>query len=166
MLEDRCVCCGIYVPEGFMICPLCEDEISNVKPARKTKEEHEADRTNILNYLKKEHKGKENAVFSKELEELCGIGDRDVRRHISALRKEGKPICSDFHKGYYYADSQDDVNDTVLGLSDYVSGLLESVTGLRTSKVKDSQGIKITITIEHGDDEEDGEDGAPALVLC
>lgn len=115
----------------------------------------------IPNCLKEEHKGKDKAVFSRELEEMSGIGDRDVRRHISALRKEGKPICSDFHKGYYYADSQEDVAGTVGRLSDYVSGLLGLITGLRTSKVKEPQGIKITITIET----DEAEDGEPELSL-
>lgn len=23
-MEDRCVCCGRYVPEGRLVCPLCE----------------------------------------------------------------------------------------------------------------------------------------------
>lgn len=23
-MEDRCVCCGAIVPEGRMVCPICE----------------------------------------------------------------------------------------------------------------------------------------------
>lgn len=26
MSEDRCVCCGAIVPEGRMVCPICEDQ--------------------------------------------------------------------------------------------------------------------------------------------
>lgn len=155
MLEDRCVACGVYIPEGMMICPLCEEQINFIKAPRKTRDELDKDKKNILNCLKEEHKGKDKAVFSRELEEMFGIGDRDVRRHISSLRKDGVPICSDFHKGYYYADDQEDIAGTVGRLSDYVSGLLGSITGLRTSKVKEPQGIKITITIEADEDTED-----------
>lgn len=25
-MEDRCVCCGTIVPEGRMVCPMCEME--------------------------------------------------------------------------------------------------------------------------------------------
>lgn len=25
-MEDRCVCCGAIVPEGRMVCPMCEKE--------------------------------------------------------------------------------------------------------------------------------------------
>lgn len=23
-MEDRCICCGAIVPEGMMVCPMCE----------------------------------------------------------------------------------------------------------------------------------------------
>lgn len=29
--EDKCVCCGRYVPEGRMICNICDDEINNIE---------------------------------------------------------------------------------------------------------------------------------------
>lgn len=25
-MDDVCVCCGEYVPEGRMVCPLCENK--------------------------------------------------------------------------------------------------------------------------------------------
>lgn len=25
-MEDRCICCGEIVPEGRMVCPICEAE--------------------------------------------------------------------------------------------------------------------------------------------
>ena len=43
----------------------------------------------IYEYLKKNHTGKENAVFSKELEQRFSLSDRALRHVISALRKEG-----------------------------------------------------------------------------
>ena len=47
----------------------------------------------IYDYLKQNHIGKENAVFSKELEQRFSLGSRSLRRVISGLRKEGCPIC-------------------------------------------------------------------------
>ena len=54
----------------------------------------------IYDYLKQNHIGKENAVFSKELEQRFSLGSRSLRRVISGLRKEGCPICSGC-TGYY-----------------------------------------------------------------
>lgn len=34
-MENRCVCCGAIIPEGRMVCPICEmdaDEILFVRP--------------------------------------------------------------------------------------------------------------------------------------
>ena len=34
-MENRCVCCGAVIPEGRMVCPVCEmgsDEILFVRP--------------------------------------------------------------------------------------------------------------------------------------
>ena len=28
-LSDRCVCCGIYVPEGRMVCPICNGDFEH-----------------------------------------------------------------------------------------------------------------------------------------
>ena len=25
-MENRCVCCGVIIPEGRMVCPICEME--------------------------------------------------------------------------------------------------------------------------------------------
>lgn len=31
MLDDKCVCCGEYVPEGKMVCPICENAEYSIK---------------------------------------------------------------------------------------------------------------------------------------
>ena len=97
MMTDTCVCCGRYVPEGRMVCHGCEyyGGPFHVKDKK----------TAILECLKKNHTGKENAVHSAELQRLFSLDDRAVRRKVSALRKEGYPICSG-DMGYYYAESQ------------------------------------------------------------
>jgi predicted nucleic acid-binding Zn ribbon protein len=35
--EDRCVCCGKIVPEGYMVCPDCENHIDTTKQTVKLK---------------------------------------------------------------------------------------------------------------------------------
>ena len=109
----------------------------------------------ILNYLKVSHRGEEQAVSSKELEQLFSLEGRSVRRIISALRQEGHPICSS-QKGYYYAASQQEINETIARLNEFVTGISNSRTGLLFAK--DSQNyptIEITIRIK---EERDGPD--------
>lgn len=30
-MEDKCVCCGQYVPDGRQVCPICEKKFGHVK---------------------------------------------------------------------------------------------------------------------------------------
>ena len=151
---DGCVCCGRYVPEGFMVCPVCTRQMET-KSCSEKKEE-------LGHYLKKEHKGKEKAVKSRCLENLFAMGDRDVRRCVSALRKEGVPICSDTHKGYYYEQDQDEINDTVGRLNEFLTGISNARTGLLYSKVDGVPKVK-QISILFGS--EDGPDEEVILVM-
>ena len=132
-MTDTCVCCGAYVPEGRMICPNCEQ---GYIPQAKDK------KSAILDYLKENHTGKRHAVHSAELERLFSLDDRAVRRKVSALRKEGHPICSG-DMGYYYAESQREINATVGRLNDMVTGVSNARTGLLLAQL-----MKPTINIE------------------
>ena len=101
----------------------------------------------ICNYLKKNHAGVEKAVFSAELERLFSMNGRSIRRVVSSLRKDGHPICSNC-RGYYYAKTQDEVNDTVSRLNEFVTGISNSRTGLLYAKVEpDLPVVEITIRI-------------------
>lgn len=71
----------------------------------------------ICEYLRKNHIGKGNAIHSKELEKLFMLDGRNIRRKISSLRQDGFPICSD-ESGYYYADNQKEINNTVCRLNE------------------------------------------------
>ena len=118
---DTCVCCGNYVPEGRMVCPGCEYANKNLHVKDK--------KTGILECLKKYHTGKRNAVHSAELQRLFSLDDRAVRRKISALRKEGYPICSG-DVGYYYAENKKEINSTVSRLNELMTGVSDARTGL------------------------------------
>ena len=48
----------------------------------------------LYEYLKAYHKGKKNAVHSKELQDRFKICSRTVRAYVNNLRKAGYPICS------------------------------------------------------------------------
>lgn len=101
----------------------------------------------ICKFLREFHKGKERAVFSCELERLFSLTGRSLRRIISSLRQEGYPICSDC-KGYYYAQTQEEVNSTVSRLNELVTGVSNSRTGLLYARVEPQQmGMEIIIRI-------------------
>ncbi len=98
-------------------------------------------------YLKTNHTGQDKAVFSSELERLFSLNGRSVRRIISSLRQDGYPICSSC-KGYYYAKTQNEVNDTVSRLNELVTGVSNSRTGLLYAKIPAVQPmVEITIRI-------------------
>ena len=147
---EGCVCCGRYIPEGYMVCPVCSRQMEEKSCSEKKDE--------LGSYLKKEHQGKQKAVKSRSLETLFAMGGRDVRRCVSALRKEGIPICSDTHKGYYYAEDQEDINDTVSRLNEFLTGISNARTGLLYSRVDHAPKIKsVRILIGMDDSDEDEE---------
>lgn len=118
---ETCACCGSFLPAELLICPGCES-----KEGRKTvKDKKKA----ILDYLREYHVGKYNAVHCRELENIFKLDDRAVRRKISALRQEGYPICSG-DMGYYYAESQKEINSTIHRLNDMLTGVANARTGL------------------------------------
>ena len=83
----------------------------------------------LLEYLKLNHTGKEKAVPSKDLERLFSLNGRTIRKKINKIRQDGKPVCSD-QNGYYYAETQEDINKTIRWLNDLVTGVSNARTGL------------------------------------
>lgn len=104
-------------------------------------------RTAICEYLKKNHTGKSNAVYSRELQRLFGIDGRNLRRKISSLRKDGFPICSDA-TGYYYADNQKEINDTVCRMNELVTTISNARTGLLFASVLPEHGVTVEVRIK------------------
>jgi biotin operon repressor len=103
-------------------------------------------KTAICEYLMKNHTGKEKAVFSAELERLFSIDGRTLRRKISSLRQDGYPICSD-ETGYYYADNQKEINDTVCRLNELVTKISNARTGLLYASILVGDSVTIEVNI-------------------
>ena len=103
-------------------------------------------RTAICNYLKKYHTGKENAVFSRELERLFSMDGRTLRRKISSLRQDGHPICSD-ETGYNYAESQKEINATICRLNTLVTKISNARTGMLYASVLSDEPVSVSIRI-------------------
>lgn len=64
----------------------------------------------MLNKFKKYHVGKKNSITARNMS--AWGSPRYVRAFISYLRMKHEPICSS-SRGYYYAESQQDIDDTI-----------------------------------------------------
>ena len=78
-------------------------------------------------YLKKYHKGQENAASSKELEAAFHVGGT-----VNHLRCDGHPICS-ADAGYFYAARRSEVRATVAQLTGRISKITAAAKGLPQS---------------------------------
>lgn len=96
-------------------------------------------------YLKHFHTGKSRAVPSRELEQLFDLDGRSIRRRISVLRQEGCPICSDVN-GYFYAENQQEINETVGRLNGLVTGVSNARTGLLLAMLMEPV-VKVDVTV-------------------
>ena len=147
-----CCCCGQPVVEwkDDVYCAECRSVIE---------EEKRENPDYLLDYLKEFCLGKDNAEFSKELEERFRISGRDLRRVISSLREQGEPICSDFHHGYFYAKDPEEIKKTVKGLNRHADGVSNTIADLRNAELKKESGEpiirKIVIVISPSDDPEE-----------
>lgn len=108
----------------------------------------------IYEYLKKEHVGRENAVFSKELEQRFSLSGRALRRVISALRKEGCPICSGC-TGYYLGKTRKDAGKTADWLNELAGGIADAGKKMEQIAAEEPGEMKIIIMIEGVDNMED-----------
>ena len=100
-------------------------------------------KTAICQYLKKHHTGGERAVYSR----LFSIDGRGLRRKINSLRQDGYPICSD-ERGYYYADSQEEINGTVCRLNQMVTKVSNARTGLLYASIQDGAvTVEVSVTV-------------------
>ena len=103
--------------------------------------------SSICAYLKKYHRGKANAVHSRELERLFSLTGRTLRRRISRLRQDGYPVCID-ENGYYYAENQNEINATVCRLNMLVTKISNARTGMLYASVMTDETVKVSIEID------------------
>lgn len=147
--NERCVCCGRYVPEGRMVCPICMENGSRSKNEKIDE---------VTRFLKDNHTGRDKAIIGENLEDFFGLSHRTFQRYIREIRKNGVPICSG-NTGYYYAESQDEINDTVAWMNRMVTGVSNSRTGLLYAVIskpirKKVKKIRIVMEQEEGNAEE------------
>ena len=81
---------------------------------------------------------KEQPIFSKQLEisfKLEGVQVRDI---IRQLRREGKPIANS-KKGYFYAQSYEEYEETIQDLYNRSMSMLETIKAMRNAFNKSFQ---------------------------
>lgn len=80
-------------------------------------------------YLAKYYRGADNPVSSKTLEAVFHVKGTEIRRMVNSLRSKGEPICSD-DNGYFYADTQHEINATIAQLSSRIDKIAQARDGL------------------------------------
>ena len=80
----------------------------------------------IVEYIKS-HNG--IPVSARNLSEAFGISGFEIRRIINGARSEGLPICS-CHKGYYYSESNEEIEKTVKSLRHRIESIERAIRGL------------------------------------
>lgn len=80
----------------------------------------------IVEYIKA-HNG--IPVSARNLSEAFGISGFEVRRRINYARSEGCPICS-CNKGYYYSENNDEIEKTIMSLSNRIGSMQRAIKGL------------------------------------
>lgn len=84
--------------------------------------------TDFIRYFQG-HKGKENAVYSREIERHFGMDGTEVRELVNYLRTQGIPICSGV-QGYWIAKNDEEVMATLLNLMRRKKGLENAIEGM------------------------------------
>ena len=83
----------------------------------------------IYEFLRDLHRGEKEAILSCELEKVFGTTGPQIRVAINRLRTNGYPICSS-DAGYFYADTQEEINRTIRRLNANVAAMSRARNGL------------------------------------
>lgn len=108
-MNDTCVTCGVYVPEGRRICPICENGKSIIKVKDKTQKHLEI--CNILNdiYARKNHDyGDSFAKLRNELPGAILVRIYDKYSRLKTLMEGAEQKVMD-----------ESIDDTLMDLANY-----------------------------------------------
>lgn len=65
----------------------------------------------MLNLLA-EHQGRERGIKCADLARKAGVSEREVRKLVSALRRDGTAICAKPKTGYFLAVTPDELRES------------------------------------------------------
>jgi len=101
----------------------------------------------ICSYLKMNSTA-HKPIVSRKLQTLWDISDVTVRQAVALLRDEGEPIASG-SKGYYFATTAGQLEDTINHLRERVIGISKRISSLTSTQNKmrhDSNGQGLLFT--------------------
>lgn len=84
----------------------------------------------ILEYLRCNHAGEENAATSKELEVAFSLSNRKIRHVVSNLRGKNHPVCSS-DRGYFYSDKPEEITRCIRQLEHRAKKITKVKNGLK-----------------------------------
>ncbi len=67
----------------------------------------------VADYL---HQGQQHAISRRELEGILQMDGREIRKQIEIERRQGVPILSDCKRGYFLAESPEEVTAFVCSM--------------------------------------------------
>ena len=85
---------------------------------------------NITDYLSKYHTDETSALKNRDLRTLFNLTERQVRRVVNELRRDGVPICSS-SEGYWYSSDRADIVKTLNRMEAQKNNMELSIAGLR-----------------------------------
>ncbi len=91
--------------------------------------------TKFENLMRDKHKGKNNAIMSRDIEAILHCKGTDVRRMANELRCQGVPIGS-CQKGYFYAESEDEIRQTISHLDSRMKRMKAAKAGMMATLKK------------------------------
>ena len=83
----------------------------------------------LCSFLQDLHRGEREAIHSCDLEDLYNITGPQLRYAINRLRSDGYPVCSS-DAGYFYANTQEEIDSTIRRLNANVSAMSRARNGL------------------------------------
>lgn len=86
----------------------------------------------LQEYLKKHCVGKKRVVSAGTLALALNMHEKELRKLVNRLRREGVPIASG-REGYYYASNAGEVYATIRSLRKMAAGLDAAICGLETA---------------------------------
>ena len=101
----------------------------------------------LCDFLKELHSGEESAIHSRELEKVFAVTGSKLRFAINQLRSQGCPICSS-DAGYYFADTQNEIERTIQRLNASISAMSRARDGLLSANLLFKKPVCIRIKLE------------------
>nr|WP_326183631.1 hypothetical protein [uncultured Oscillibacter sp.] len=86
----------------------------------------------LKNCLYSGHRGRSKAISGDSLRRELHMTEKEMRKCVNRLRREGVPICSD-QTGYFYAQSADEVLTTIQFLLKMRQGLESAIMGMNST---------------------------------